>query len=119
MNKKTAVILGVSIILASLILGFLLRDALKDNEALYVNTNDEVLTVTEAADYLKLTKDEVMGIIITEKKELSTKGIFLGNMFPYYKVNDKYYFSKSQLNEWLMDVTKNRGEYDLKNYSRK
>lgn len=35
-------------------------------------------------------------------------------MFPYFIVNDKLYFYKEQIDEWLKDISIQRKEYDTK-----
>lgn len=33
-------------------------------------------------------------------------------MFPYFKVDDEYYFSKTQLDEWIKEATIEQVEYN-------
>lgn len=124
MNKKVALIIGISIILSSLVMGLLIRDAILSNqkildEKINQETNNEILSLSEAAQYLKLSEKEVKGIMIIERKQLKSYGSFLGKMFPYYKVNDKYYFYKDELDEWLKEVSSNRTQYDTYKFTRK
>ena len=59
-----------------------------------------------------MTEEEVQGIINTEKSMLEETGSFTGIMFPYFTVNEKQYFSKAAIDEWLNEVSKEHREYD-------
>ena len=73
-----------------------------------------LLNISQVAEYLGMTAEEVQGIINTEKNTLETSGIFTGTMFPYITINDKLYFSKEQIDEWIKDVSINHRQYDTK-----
>jgi len=59
-----------------------------------------------------MTVGEVQGIMQTEKKILEETGSFSGKMFPYFTINNKQYFYKDELDEWLKEVSSNRRVYD-------
>lgn len=72
------------------------------------------MNISEVANYLGMTEEEVQGIINTEKNMLESRGSYTGIMFPYFIVNDKLYFYKEQIDEWLKDTSIQRKEYDTK-----
>ncbi|WP_052953941.1 DNA-binding protein [Clostridium sp. C8] len=76
--------------------------------------NSSVMNISEVANYLGMTEEEVQGIINTEKNMLESRGSYTGIMFPYFIVNDKLYFYKEQIDEWLKDTSIQRKEYDTK-----
>lgn len=76
--------------------------------------NSSVMNISEVANYLGMTEEEVQGIINTEKNMLESRGSYTGIMFPYFIVNDKLYFYKEQVDEWLKDISIQRKEYDTK-----
>lgn len=76
--------------------------------------NSSVMNISEVANYLGMTEEEVQGIINTEKNMLESRGSYTGIMFPYFIVNDKLYFYKEQIDEWLKDISIQRKEYDTK-----
>lgn len=73
-----------------------------------------VMDISQVANYLKMTEEEVQGIINTEKNMLESRGSYTGIMFPYFIVNDKLYFHKERLDEWIKEVSIQHKEYDTK-----
>ena len=53
-----------------------------------MNPNDEFLTVTELADYLRLKQGTVLGMV--RRKEI-----------PAYRIGKAYRFSSAEIEEWL------------------
>ena len=74
--------------------------------------NSNVFTISQVAEYLRMTEEEVQGIIDTEEIWLDTTGSFSGIMFPYFIVNEKQYFYKEKIDEWLKEVSNEHREYD-------
>lgn len=74
--------------------------------------NSNVFTISQVAEYIRMTEEEVQGIIDTEEIELDTTGSFSGIMFPYFIVNEKQYFYKEKIDEWLKEVSNEHREYD-------
>lgn len=68
--------------------------------------------MSEVADYIGISEEEVLGLIDTEKNILEKTSIFTGKMFPYFIVNEKQYFYKDEVDEWLKDVSNEHREYD-------
>ncbi len=78
--------------------------------------DNSVMTISEVANYLEMTVEEVQEIISTEKNMLNSNGSYMGIMFPYFIVDNKLYFYKEQVNEWLKDVSIQHKEYDTKKH---
>lgn len=74
-------------------------------------TMDEVLSLSEAADYLRISEKSIKAIISQEKIHLNSYGSFSGMMFPYSNVYGEFIFSKQSLDNWLNETTTNRNEY--------
>lgn len=108
------IILALSIMLSSIWLGYSIQK-LTNIQAQKTNVDGNVLTVSQVANYLGMTEEEVQGIIKTEKNILESSGSYTGLMFPYFTVNDKMYFYKQQIDEWLKEVSTQRKEYDTIN----
>lgn len=78
--------------------------------------DNSVMTISEVANYLEMTVEEVQEIINIEKNMLNSNGSYMGIMFPYFIVDNKLYFYKEQVNEWLKDVSIQHKEYDTKKH---
>lgn len=74
---------------------------------------NEVMKIEEVAEYLSITQGTVIDIIKTEESELKKQGSYSGLMFPYYKINDEYYFYKSSVDNWLEEISTRKLIYDL------
>jgi hypothetical protein len=72
------------------------------------------LGISQVSKYLKMSEEEVMGIINTEQGIFDKTGSFTGLRLPYFKVNNKYYFYKNSVDEWLKQVTEQRRQYNTK-----
>ncbi|MFL0269345.1 hypothetical protein ACJDUH_14750 [Clostridium sp. WILCCON 0202] len=75
-------------------------------------TDSKALTLSQVAAYLNMTEEEVRAIIQTEKKKLDETHSFDGKMFPYFTINNKQYFYKDEIDEWLKEVSSNHRQYD-------
>lgn len=107
------VILTLGIMLSSILLGYSIQK-LSNVQTKNTIGDNNVLTISQAANYLGMTEEEVLGIIKIEKKILESSGSYTGMMFPYFTVNDKLYFYKEQIDEWMKEVSNLRREYDTK-----
>ncbi len=114
-NNKSLLIsivtLTLCIMLSSIWLGYSIqKSANKQKQDSVINSN--VFTLSQVAEYLRMTEEEVQGIIDTEEISLDTTGSFSGIMFPYFIVNEKQYFYKEKIDEWLKEVSNEHREYD-------
>ncbi len=117
-NKKllpiAILILAASLLFASVWTGYSLQKALApeapDTEP--AAGDGSVFNLAQAAAYLNLTEGEVLGIIETEEAQLHEYGGFSGKMFPYFTVNDKQYFYRDEIDEWLKEVSGLRRQYN-------
>ena len=107
----STIILTIGIILSSIWLGYSIQKITCIQPQ--SSTNDSnVFTISEVANYLSMTVEEVQGIIDTEKALLTETGSFSGKRFPYFIVNEKPYFYKEEINEWLKEISIDRREYE-------
>lgn len=81
-----------------------------------ISSYKTVMDLTEAAGYLNMSEEQVMGIITTESTISTKRGGFSGEMLPYFKVDKKYYFHKDGLDRWLEGVMLDKREYNTKSY---
>jgi hypothetical protein len=98
--------------------GFWIGNALKQDNALKpdneeMTITDDNLTLSEAANYLKISEDSIKKIIILEEKTIEQGGSFEGMMFPYSKIYDQYVFSKKSLDQWVLETVKTQSEYSV------
>lgn len=96
--------------------GFWIGNALKqDNpqkqDCEKLTTTDDNLSLSEAAEYLKISEDSIKKIILQEKKTIEQGGSFSGMMFPYSKIYDQYVFSRKALDQWVQETVKTQIEY--------
>ncbi|MFU7517730.1 hypothetical protein [Clostridium sp. HCS.1] len=105
------VTLTLCIMLSSIWLGYSIQKSTNiQKQDSVINSN--VFTISQVAEYIRMTEEEVQGIIDTEEIELDTTGSFSGIMFPYFIVNEKQYFYKEKIDEWLKEVSNEHREYD-------
>jgi hypothetical protein len=111
-NNVLILLLGVCILFGGFVAGKTFDDKQSVSTAAEpAEGAGEVLTLSEAADYLHM-KEEFIGKIINQEGMLLEKtGSFEGIMFPYVKVGDEYIFSKQSLDDWMMEAANNRREY--------
>lgn len=107
------IILTFGILLSSIYFGYSIQKG-SNIQVENAAVNSSVMNISEVANYLGMTEEEVQGIINTEKNMLESRGSYTGIMFPYFIVNDKLYFYKEQIDEWLKDTSIQRKEYDTK-----
>jgi hypothetical protein len=117
-NKKllpvSIIILAMSVIFGSIWIGHSLEEnvSLQTSTSTSVSTNSKILTLSQVAEYLNMKEEEVSGIIQTEQKKLNETHTFVGKMFPYFSVDNKQYFYKDEIDEWLKEVSSNHRQYD-------
>jgi len=105
------IIVALCILLSSAWLGYSIQKS--TNMQIQKTTIDSnVMNVSQVANYLGMTEEEVQGIMETEKKKLESSGSYTGMMFPHFIVNGKLYFYKEEIDEWLKEVSIQRKEYD-------
>jgi hypothetical protein len=102
----TVILLAASIAFSGVWIG----NALKNKHQIS-NKSLEVLSLTEASDYLKISEKTIKQIIRQEDKVLSESGTFSGMMFPYTEVNGQYIFSKKSLDKWVEEASESRDIY--------
>ncbi|WP_405155905.1 hypothetical protein [Paenibacillus sp. FSL K6-0108] len=114
----------ISILLASAILGisFIVGCLLLSNqgrvsepaqavEQNMPNNNKTLMTIQETAEYLSMTKEQVMDIIKAEQGSFSASGFFEGKMFPFIKVQDQFLVSRIELELWAQDASSSHRRY--------
>lgn len=104
--------IGVSIIINGYFVGEAIK-SIKMGESITDNEADKVLNLPQAAKYMNMTEDEVQGIIKTETEVLEKMGSFDGKMFPYFTIDDKQYFYKNEIDEWLKEASSNHKNYNI------
>jgi hypothetical protein len=119
-NKKSfsiaIIILAMSVIFGSIWIGHSLEKSVSLQASISnptsISTDSKALTLSQVAEYLNMTEEEVRAIIQTEKKKLDETHSFAGKMFPYFTINGKQYFHKDEIDEWLKEVTSQHRQYD-------
>ncbi|USB33378.1 helix-turn-helix domain-containing protein [Paenibacillus sp. YPG26] len=110
-----SLIIGTSLIIGCLIIST--KDVTETKQELTIAkeqekfTNSPLLNIKQAAEYLNLKEEQVTYIIQSEQNTLNTMGSFTGERFPYFKINNEIFISKTDLTKWLKDVTTQRREY--------
>ncbi len=117
-NKKmlsvSILILATSIIFGSIWIGQSLEKfvGLQTTTSISTATNNMALTLSQVAEYMNITEEDFRSIIQIEKMELEKTGGFTGKMVPYFTINNKQYFYKNEVDEWLKDVSIQGREYN-------
>lgn len=104
-------ILTFGIVISSFWMGYSIQKSAK-LQVENVKIESDVLNLSQVSEYLKMTEEEVKGIILIEEIDLNTYGTHTGEMFPYFTVDNKQYFHKEEINEWIKYVSINRMKYD-------
>jgi len=118
LDKKSSIIIGLSIIIGFTILGGFIYFSNSENNKTYELTdvstdNINLLTLEEAAKYLRISEDGLKAIVVIESNKYGQYGMKL----PYFKINERYYFIKSELDLWLIEVSMKNLKYDTVKYS--
>ncbi|SLK13269.1 MULTISPECIES: hypothetical protein [unclassified Paenibacillus] len=108
-----SVILGVSFIVGCLLLSNQGRasESTQAVEQDVPNNNKTLMTIQETAEYLSMTKEQVMDIIKAEQGSFSASGFFEGKMFPFIKVQDQFLVSRIELELWAQDASSSHRRY--------
>jgi hypothetical protein len=110
------IILAMSVIFGSIWIGHSLEKAVSIQDSISTSTSTSTesknLTLSQVAEYLNMTEEEVRAIIQTEEKKLGERHSFVGKMFPYFTIDNKQYFYKDEIDEWLKEVSSHRRQYD-------
>lgn len=64
----------------------------------------EILTLQEAAQLLNLQEEQVTNIMKAENVILSNNGVITGKRLPYYKIDNEFMFSRTELLGWVRSV---------------
>lgn len=118
LDRKSSVIIGLSIIIGFSILGGLIyfsnSENNRANELTEVTTNNiNILTLEEAAEYLRISEEGLKAIVVIEANRYEQYGMKL----PYFKINERYYFVKSELDLWIIEKSRLNLKYNTVNYS--
>lgn len=103
--------IGLSIIISGYFIGTAIKSTQEVNKST-ASTETKVMSLTQAAEYLSMTEKEVSQIIQLEKNQLEKTGSFYGKRFPYFKIDDKIYFYKDEIDEWLKEASSSHREYN-------
>ncbi len=117
MNRKEIIIgIGAFMVSISIVIGgYLIGEAIKTAYAVEAdNAAESIMDLSEVAKYLNMSEGEVKDIIRVEDNQLKQLGSFTGKMFPYFTIDDKQYFSREEIDEWLMEVASSRRNYNTK-----
>lgn len=122
-NKKllpiSIIIFAMSVIFSSIWMEYSLKKAVNLQASISTitskSTDSKTLTLSQVAEYLNMPDEEVRAIIQTEKKKLDETHSFSGKMFPYFTINNKWYFYKDEIDEWLKEVSSSHRQYDTTN----
>ncbi|SMG19714.1 helix-turn-helix domain-containing protein [Paenibacillus aquistagni] len=110
-----SLIIGASLIIGCLIISTqdvtVTKQKLNIAEGQVNLINSPLLNIKQAAEYLNLTEEQVTYIIQSEQSTLTKMGSFSGEMFPYFKINNQIFISKTDLTNWIKDATTQRREY--------
>ncbi|GGD11829.1 helix-turn-helix domain-containing protein [Pontibacillus salipaludis] len=111
-KEYSIIIIAVSIVFSSLWIGKSIEGN-RNNKALAYEEEEtqefgEVLSLSEAADYLRISNASLERVIRLEEKY---PHMISGKRFPYTKVEDELIIKKSLLNEWLRDANNTRRQY--------
>lgn len=106
-------VLGISFIVACLLLSNQGRasESTQAVEQDVPNNNKTLMTIQETAEYLSMTKEQVMDIIKAEQGSFSASGFFEGKMFPFIKVQDQFLVSRIELELWAQDASSSHRRY--------
>jgi len=111
-NKFISILIFTfGIVISSFWIGYSIQKSAK-LQVENIKIESDVLNLSEVSEYLKMTEEEVKGIILIEEINLNTYGTYTGEMFPYFTVDNKQYFHKEEINEWIKYVSMNHMKYD-------
>ena len=115
-NKKllpiSIIALAMSVVFGSIWIGHSIEKNVSLQASTSISTDSKTLTLSQVAEYLNMKEEDVSAIIQTEEKKLDETHRFEGKMFPYFAINNKQYFYKDEIDEWLKEVSSHRTQYD-------
>ncbi|ANC78533.1 hypothetical protein ABE65_017685 [Fictibacillus phosphorivorans] len=113
LHSLSAIILGISLIIASLIL----RDGLSGNTTKsndYYFQNEEtvstlnVMTVKQLSVYLQISEGSIESIIYNDDKDKANMSSYETYAYiPYIKLDNEYRFLKKEIDKWLEYINHN------------
>ncbi|KGP92376.1 hypothetical protein N780_01315 [Pontibacillus chungwhensis BH030062] len=111
-KEYSIIIIAVSIIFSGLWIGKSIEGN-RSNEALANEEEDtqefgEVLSLSDAANYLGISNSSLERVIRLEEKY---PHMISGKRFPYTTVEDEIIIKKSLLNDWLRDANNTGRQY--------
>ncbi|WP_336760419.1 hypothetical protein [Paenibacillus sp. USHLN196] len=112
-----SILLASVILCISFIIGCILLTTQERNSKLTQAVEQEVpndkvlLTIQETAEYLSMTEEQVMSIIKAEQGSFTVSGFFDGRMFPFIKVQDKFFVSRVELDLWVQEASASHRRY--------
>lgn len=109
------VMLSLSIVIGSILIGNSIRKASEDNnrnQSSYSETiNKALMTEKEAAEYLNLSLEVFNSLLSSEELERKRLGTYPTYGFiPFVKIGDVKYFNKDLLDKWVEYSVTNRKE---------
>lgn len=108
----SSVILGISFIIGCILLTTQERNSeLTQAVEQEVPSDKVLLTMHETAEYLSMTEEQVMSIIKAEQGSFTVAGFFDGRMFPFIKVQDKFFVSRVELDLWVQEASASHRRY--------
>jgi predicted DNA-binding transcriptional regulator AlpA len=114
--SRKEIVIGIGALLISIsivISGYLIGEAIKTVIAAEANnTTESVMDLPEAAKYLNMSEAEVRAIMRLEEEQITQYGFFSGMRFPHFTIDDKQYFYKDEIDEWLKEVASRHAIYD-------
>lgn len=99
------VFLGLSILVS----GFQISRAITSSadvilQSQQIESNDDILSLEEAASFLKIYESELKWLVENSKYQ-DDKGI------PYYKMSGTIYFSRASLAKWILYIAEFNHDY--------
>ncbi|WP_166246422.1 hypothetical protein [Paenibacillus turpanensis] len=108
----SSIIVGACMIISSYISINATDKVTLDTTQEFSSHNGVFMTMEQTADFLQLSEEDIVNIISSEEKTLREVGHFNGTMFPYIKIRNVFYFNKTALQEWVLEVSKTKRTYD-------
>lgn len=111
-KEYSIIIIAASIVFSSLWIGKSIEGN-GSNEAIAYEKEEkqefgEVLSLSEAADYLRISTASLEKVIRLEEKY---PHMISGKRFPYTKIEDELIIKKSLLNDWVSEANNTRRQY--------
>ena len=99
------VFLGLAILVSGFQISRSIISSSKVDQPLQIESgNDDILSLAEAAVYLKVSENKLTWLV-ENSKYTDGQGI------PYYKMDTTIWFSKAALSKWVIHIAENRYDY--------